>query len=96
MEPYKAIFEGRYGDVPREFSKITHEIIRPQGIYGAAKVWSEALGRQFSDAYGLSVLCVRIGQVWPDDRPYSVHDYSAYLSHRDVATILHKCIDAPD
>ena len=96
MEPYKAIFEGRYEDVPREFPKITHEMVRPQEIYGAAKVWGEALGRHFSDAYGLSVLCVRIGQVRSDDRPHTVHDYSALLSHRDVATILHKCIDAPD
>ena len=48
---------------PGDFPPITHEMIRPEGIYGAAKVFGEALGRYYSDAYGLSVLCVRIGRV---------------------------------
>ena len=96
LEPYKAIFDGRYKDVPQVIPKITHEKVRPEEIYGAAKIWGEALGRHFSDAYGLSVLCIRIGQVWDDDRPHDTHDYASHLSHRDVATILHKCIDAPD
>ena len=38
VEPYKAISEGRYDDVPVDFPKITHEQVRPLGIYGAAKV----------------------------------------------------------
>ena len=49
VEPYKAIAEGRYDDVPKDFNKITHEQVRPEGVYGAAKVWGEALGRHFSD-----------------------------------------------
>ncbi len=96
LEPYKAILEGRYEDVPDDIPKLTHEVIRPQGVYGAAKVWGEALGRHYSDAYGLSVLCVRLGQVRSDDLPHDEHDYSALLSHRDVATMLHKCIEAPE
>ena len=96
LEPYKAILEGRYQDVPDDIPKLTHEVIRPQGIYGAAKVWGEALGRHYSDAYGLSVICIRLGQVRSDDRPQADHDYAALLSHRDVATMLHKCIEAPD
>ena len=95
-EPYKAIREGRYEDVPDEFTKITHMMTRPQGIYGATKVWGEAIGRHFSDAHGLSVICVRIGQVWPENRPLSVVDYDRYTSHRDVATMFHSCIEAPD
>ena len=95
-EPYKAIREGRYEDVPDEFTKITHTMTRPQGIYGAAKVWGEAIGRHFSDAHGLSVICVRIGQVWPENRPLSVVDYDRYTSHRDVATMFRSCIEAPE
>jgi nucleoside-diphosphate-sugar epimerase len=96
VPPYDAIAEGRYEDVPEDFPRITHDIVRPQRIYGAAKVWGEALGRHFSDAYGMSVLCVRIGSVRRQNRPESTREYSVYLSHGDVAQALQKCIDAPD
>ena len=96
VEPYKAIAEGRYDDVPRDFCKITHEQVRPESVYGAAKVWGEALGRHFSDTYGLSVLCVRIGAVRPQNRPINIHEYSIYLSHHDIVQMLQRCIDAPD
>ncbi len=95
-EPYKAITEGRQDNVPEGFQKITGEQVRPEGIYGAAKVWGEAIGRHFSDAHGLSVLCVRIGRVPKDDRPHDGHERAIWLSHRDVAQMLQRCIDAPD
>ena len=63
VEPYRSIAAGEYEGVPEDFPRITHEMIRPEGIYGAAKVFGEALGSYYSDAYGLSVLCVRIGRV---------------------------------
>ena len=44
VPPYDAIAAGRYEDVPDDWAKITHEQVRPLGIYGAAKVWGEALG----------------------------------------------------
>ncbi|MCH8206808.1 MAG: hypothetical protein IH956_07360, partial [Chloroflexi bacterium] len=96
VAPYDAIAAGRYDEVPEGFSKITHEMTWPTGIYGAAKVWGEALGRHFSDAYGLSVLCVRIGAVRPENRPANIHEYSVYLSHADIVQMLQRCIDAPD
>ena len=95
-EPYKAIAEGRYDDVPAEIPKISADQVRPDGVYGAAKVWGEAVGRHFSDAHGLSVLCVRIGRVLDDDRPNDVHERAILLTRRDVSQILHRCIDAPD
>ena len=96
MAPYDAIATGRYDAVPEGFSKITHEMAWPTGIYGAAKVWGEALGRHFSDAYGLSVQCVRIGRVNEANRPESPGEFSRYLSHRDIAQVLQRCIDAPE
>ena len=69
VAPYEAIQAGRYRDVPEPWPMITHEnVARPQGLYGTTKVWGEALGRHFSDTYGLSVLCVRIGAVPADNR----------------------------
>ncbi len=68
----------------------------PAGIYGACKVWGEAIGRHFSDAHGLSVLCVCIGRVNEENRPTNPAEFSRYLSHRDIAQMLQRCIDAPD
>ena len=96
VPPYDAIAAGRYEDVPENFARVTHEMVRPAKIYGAAKVWGEALGRHFADAYGLSVLCVRIGNVILQNRPQNTRQYSVYLSHRDIVQILEKCIEAPD
>ena len=96
MVPYDAIAAGRYDEVPDEFPRVTHEAVWPSGIYGATKVWGEAVGRHFSDDYGLSVLCVRIGRVNKTDRPDGTVDFSRYLSHRDVVQVLQRCIDAPD
>ena len=95
VHPYDAIAAGRYEEVPEDFPRITHEMIRPADLYGAAKVFGEALGHFYSDAYGISVLCVRIGSVRQENRPREVRERSIYLSHGDVAQILQKCIDAP-
>ena len=95
LPPYDAITSGRYDDVPEDFPRVTHDMVHPRGKYGAAKVWGEALGRHFSDAYGMSVLCVRIGHVTRANRPETPRDYSIYLSHRDIAQVLQKCVDAP-
>ena len=96
-EPYRALVEGRYDDVPADWLRIRHDMAtRSNGLYGSTKIWGEALGRHFADAYGLSVLCVRIGMVRKEDRPQQPRDYSIYLSHRDVVQILTQCIEAPD
>ncbi len=92
--PYEAVIRGRYKDVPDDFQKVTHEMAMPAGIYGAYKLFGEALGRHFSDDYGISVLCVRIGRVNQENRPTDLGEMSRYVSHRDIAQILRLCIDA--
>ena len=95
VAPYEAIHAGRYKDVPDTWPTITHETpARPQGLYGVTKVWGEALGRHYSDTYGLSVLCVRIGAVPSDNRAGDPTTAANFLSHRDVASILQACIEA--
>ena len=93
--PYNVITTGDYDKAPSSWAKITHNMSRPDGTYGAAKLWGEALGRYFSDEYDMSVLCVRIGRVVEENRPRDVRDFSAFLSHQDASEILHKCIEAP-
>lgn len=51
---------------------IDHRVpLRPDSLYGVSKAYGEALGRYFSEKYGLSVYCLRIGSVLPDDNPRS-------------------------
>lgn len=45
------------------------EEIRPDSPYGTSKVFGEALGRYYSEHYHMSVVCLRIGSVLPDDDP---------------------------
>ena len=96
VPPYDAIAAGRYDDVPESWPIITVDMVRPKGVYGASKVWGEALGRHFSDVHGMSVLCVRLGSVTSSDRPESSQNYSSLLSHRDAVGILQRCIEAPE
>src|SRR2546425_12715573 len=61
--PWSALVAGRY-DEAGKFAKMTHETpTRPAGLYGASKVWGEAIARHYADAHGLSAICVRIGRV---------------------------------
>ncbi|MBN18263.1 MAG: hypothetical protein CL758_02100 [Chloroflexi bacterium] len=93
--PYNKIAEGKYDQVPQTYSKISHSEIRPLGIYGAAKVWGEAIARHFSDTYGISILCLRIGSVRKENYPNNPHRFSYYLSHSDIIQMVEKCITAP-
>ena len=96
VSPYLEISEGKYDEVPENFPMITHEQIRPEALYGAAKVWGEALGRHFADDYGMSVICVRIGSVHKENKPLSVRENAIYLGHRDICQMLNLCIDASE
>jgi nucleoside-diphosphate-sugar epimerase len=96
ISPYREISEGKYDEVPADYPMITHEQIRPEALYGAAKVWGEALGRHFSDEYGMSVICVRIGSVHKENKPLSIRENAIYLGHRDICQMLNLCIDGPE
>jgi nucleoside-diphosphate-sugar epimerase len=45
------------------------EFPRPDSVYGASKVFGEALCRHYADKFGLSCVCLRLAEVRPDDRP---------------------------
>ena len=95
--PYSAISQGRYDEVPERWEKITHRSpVRPDGLYGASKVWGEALARHFSDNCGISTICVRIGAVTAENRPRQPREFAVWCSHRDIAQMVEKCIEAPD
>jgi uronate dehydrogenase len=67
---------------------------RPDGIYGASKVWGEALGRMFAERFGLEVVCLRIGSFQP--RPVERRQLATWLSHGDAVRLVRAGLTAPD
>ena len=96
QDPYKAIYDGRLGEVRRPFLPLTADLIRPDSYYGVSKSFGESLGSYFHEEYGISVICLRIGWVMtPDDPAFSPAALSLWLSHRDAAQLIRRSIDAP-
>ena len=95
-EPYASLVAGKYAGLT-SWPMLTHETpLRPAALYGVSKAYGEALGRQYADEHGLSVLChphrPRQGRGSPDHRHA---DFSVWLSQRDVVQILERAITAP-
>ncbi len=96
QDPYKAIYEGRLGEVRRPFPLLTPEMYRPDGYYGVAKAFGELLGSYYHDQYGISFIALRIGWVVnPDDPKFHPSCLSLWLSHRDAAQLIERSIEAP-
>ncbi len=97
-EPYASIVAGRYeGLDPASFPRVTVDMpIRPDGPYGIGKAFGEAAGRYYSDHFGLSVICLRIGTLNREGRPLVPRHFATLLSHRDLAQLVRKCVEAPD
>ncbi len=76
----------------------SHIGYRPDGFYGAAKVYGEALGRYYTDRYGLEVICLRIGSykyraeppVWEGRRILST-----WISARDMSQLITRSVETP-
>jgi len=71
-----------------------HQPPRPDGLYGASKVFGEALGSMYADKFGLSVVCLRIGSFEP--RPRERRELSTWLSHADGVRLVRAALTADD
>jgi len=71
------------------------ELPRPGNLYGVSKAAGETLGRYFHDAEGLSVVCVRIGNLTEGHPPRNYERGQAmWLSYRDCAHLFDRCLQA--
>jgi nucleoside-diphosphate-sugar epimerase len=68
--------------------------IRPDSLYGVSKAFGEALGRYYSDAFDMSMMCLRIGWFTPND-PTSAPLAPLWISARDLAKIVRLCLETP-
>lgn len=96
VQPYRALVSGDYDMVMKPWPMVTHETpVRPTGVYGATKVWGEALAWHFTDSSDMSVICLRIGLVNQEDRPTDARQFSVWCSQRDISQMVERCIEAP-
>lgn len=68
---------------------------RPDTRYGVSKVFGEALGRLYADKFGMSVACLRIGTFRTPDRPAEPRQLLSWVSHRDLAQLVQRCVEHP-
>jgi nucleoside-diphosphate-sugar epimerase len=60
------------------------------------KLFGEALARSYSEQHGMSAICIRLGRVRAEDRPANAREAAVYLSHRDAAQVVRRCVEAPE
>jgi nucleoside-diphosphate-sugar epimerase len=66
--------------------------VRPDSYYGVSKCFGEAMGRYYTDAHGLSAICLRIGSFQP--KPRGERQLSTWISYRDMAQLVWRSIEA--
>jgi nucleoside-diphosphate-sugar epimerase len=97
---------------PEDERSYDHEAeIRPDSLYGVSKAYGEALGRMYVERHGLRVFCLRIGAVRANDDPTAptanplIHLdaegrrnrlRAVWLSQRDCAELIARCLDVGD
>jgi nucleoside-diphosphate-sugar epimerase len=94
--PYGMLAANQLDRLPPDAKMIDHrDPPRPDSFYGVGKLFGENTGRLFSDRYGMSVLCIRLGAVLPGDRPELIRHFPGYLSQADAVQMIDKCLAAP-
>ena len=95
--PYDHIVRGEYEEVEMlPVPRISHQSeIRPDSYYGVSKAYGEAMGRYYSEMYGISMVCLSIGTVNTWDSPLrSVRHFATWLSHRDLVQLVRLSLEA--
>jgi uronate dehydrogenase len=79
---------------PRGDGPLPADVVgRPDTYYGVSKVALEALGSLYSDRFGMSIACLRIGTCF--DEPLDLRALSTWLSPDDAARLVEACLAAP-
>ncbi|GAA3811363.1 NAD(P)-dependent oxidoreductase [Sphaerisporangium flaviroseum] len=82
------------GFTPREELAPADTPVAPDSHYGVSKAYGEALGRYYSDRYGMRVAALRIGSFRP--RPKLPRELSTWISLGDMVRLVHACLTSPD
>jgi uronate dehydrogenase len=82
------------GFYPREKKIGVDVTVRPDSRYGVSKAFGEALGALYADKHGLSVTCLRIGNV--GDAPIDQRRMSIWLKPEDLVQLVRIGLEHPD
>jgi nucleoside-diphosphate-sugar epimerase len=94
--PYGYLASGNYDKAQWGWSMVDSTWpTRPVSVYGACKVFCEALGHHYSDIADMSVLVIRLGAVLEPDAPSLRRHYSGWLGQKDYVSMVEKCLAAP-
>lgn len=91
-EPYSSLVTGELADLSQVRLIDEFDATRPANIYGATKVWGEAIARHYADSQDLEVICLRIGFANEADRPENARQQSVWNSQRDVVEAIRLAI----
>ena len=84
---------------PSDVQVHTNMPVRPPNLYGATKVWGEAVACFYADQRGLSSICLRFGWVISRDSKQLRPDHyllDMALTYEDLARLVVSSIEAPD
>ena len=68
--------------------------MRPDSLYGVSKAFGEVLARYFTDAFDISIICIRIGWFTPTP-PNSDALNQLWISARDLAQVVRLSLETP-
>ena len=96
--PYSTIVAGDYDGLDPGATPLIAPSwpIRPDGPYAIGKAFGEAAARYYSEAFGLSAICLRIGTVNAANRPLQPRHYATLLTHADLLRLVENVLAAPD
>ena len=97
IEPFRSIVHDPDFLMPSPRPLISvDDPVRPRGFYAVSKLFTENLGRMYSDQYDMSIICIRIGKVEINDVPLNARNASVWCSHRDIIQIIEQAVHAPE
>jgi len=79
---------------PLDYQIRPEDAPKPKNLYGVSKAFGEGIAAYFAHQEGLSALSVRIANFTTLEagEQLSARDMSAFLSHRDAADLLERCV----
>jgi len=82
------------GFYPRSEKIGVNVTVKPDSRYGISKAFGEAVGSFYADKHGMSVTCLRIGNV--NDKPIDVRRLSIWLKPEDLVQLIRIGLEHPD
>jgi nucleoside-diphosphate-sugar epimerase len=96
-DPFKSLVHDPDFKLPSPRPMITvADPVRPRNMYSVSKMFTENLGRMYSEQHDMSIICIRIGKVEIDDVPLNARNASVWCSHRDILKMIDKAVHAPE